>query len=169
VVLRDCRRDGRLVPCSGSHTRSFDRRAIRIIVPSAITRCSDQVLQVRPITITNANNTGRIWVNGVYTSLDEFRGTPYIQTDLRVTRPFKIGERWCQPVRGVLQHLQLATACGATAACWATRVSLAVTRITPGQTLRQNGNTARASALLKPSAATSARRIWGSIAERSFG
>jgi hypothetical protein len=33
-------------------------------------------------------------VNGVYTSLDEFRGTPYMQTDLRVTRPFKIGERW---------------------------------------------------------------------------
>jgi hypothetical protein len=48
----------------------------------------------RPITITNADNTGRIWVNGVYTSLDEFRGTPYIQTDLRVTRPIKIGERW---------------------------------------------------------------------------
>jgi APA family basic amino acid/polyamine antiporter len=35
----------------------------------------------------------------------------------------------------------------------ATRVSLAVTRITPGQTLRQNGNTARASELFKPSAA----------------
>jgi len=32
-------------------------------------------------------------VNGMYTSLDEFRGTPYMQTDLRVTRPFKIGER----------------------------------------------------------------------------
>jgi len=29
----------------------------------------------------------------VYTSLDEFSGTPYMQTDLRVTRPFKIGER----------------------------------------------------------------------------
>jgi hypothetical protein len=48
----------------------------------------------RPITITNADNTGRIWVNGNYTSLDEFRGTPYLQTDLRVTRPFKIGSRW---------------------------------------------------------------------------
>jgi len=48
----------------------------------------------RPITITNLNNTGRIYVNGVPTSLDEFRGTPYIQADLRVTRPFKIGERW---------------------------------------------------------------------------
>jgi hypothetical protein len=53
-----------------------------------------QFESARPITITNANNTGRIWVNGVYTSLDEFRGTPYLQTDLRVTRPFKINERW---------------------------------------------------------------------------
>jgi len=53
-----------------------------------------QLESARPITITNADNTGRIWVNGVYTSLDEFRGTPYMQTDLRVTRPIKIGERW---------------------------------------------------------------------------
>jgi hypothetical protein len=53
-----------------------------------------QLESARPITITNADNTGRIWVNGVYTSLDEFRGTPYMQTDLRVTRPFKIGEDW---------------------------------------------------------------------------
>jgi hypothetical protein len=48
----------------------------------------------RPITITNADNTARIWVNGNYTSLDEFRGTPYLQTDLRVNRPFKIGRQW---------------------------------------------------------------------------
>ncbi len=58
-----------------------------------------QVESARPITITTADNSGRIWVglnNGTpaYTSLDEFRGTPYIQSDLRVTRPFKIGERW---------------------------------------------------------------------------
>lgn len=54
----------------------------------------NQFESARPITITNADNTGRIYVNGVYTSLDEFRGTPYIQSDLRVTRPFKINERW---------------------------------------------------------------------------
>jgi hypothetical protein len=59
----------------------------------------NQVESARPITITNQNNTGRIWVqfNGgtpAYTGLDIFRGTPYIQSDLRVTRPFKIGERW---------------------------------------------------------------------------
>jgi Carboxypeptidase regulatory-like domain/TonB dependent receptor len=54
----------------------------------------NQIESARPITITNADNTGRIYVNGAYTSLDEFRGTPYIQSDLRVTRPFKIKERW---------------------------------------------------------------------------
>jgi hypothetical protein len=53
----------------------------------------------RPITITNANNTDRIYVqlNGgqpQYTSLDIFRGRGYIQSDMRVTRPFKINERW---------------------------------------------------------------------------
>ena len=54
----------------------------------------NQVESARPITITNADNTDRIYVNGAYTSLDEFRGTPYIQSDLRVTRPFKVKERW---------------------------------------------------------------------------
>ena len=53
-----------------------------------------QVESARPITITNLDNTDRIYVNNKPTSLDEFRGTPYIQADLRVTRPFKIGERW---------------------------------------------------------------------------
>jgi hypothetical protein len=54
----------------------------------------NQIESARPITITNADNTDRIYVNGAYTSLDVFRGTPYIQSDLRVTRPFKIDERW---------------------------------------------------------------------------
>jgi hypothetical protein len=54
----------------------------------------NQVESARPITITNANNTGRIYVNGAYTSLDIFRGTPYIQSDLRVARPIKLNERW---------------------------------------------------------------------------
>jgi hypothetical protein len=48
----------------------------------------------RPFTITNASSNGRISVNGTPTSLDEFRGTPYIQMDLRVSRPIKFGERW---------------------------------------------------------------------------
>jgi len=52
-----------------------------------------QLESARPFTITDADNIDRIWVNGAYTSLDQFRGSPYLQTDLRVTRPFKIGER----------------------------------------------------------------------------
>jgi hypothetical protein len=54
----------------------------------------NQIESARPITITNADNTDRIYVNGAYTGLDIFRGTPYIQSDLRVTRPFNINERW---------------------------------------------------------------------------
>ena len=53
-----------------------------------------QFESARPITITTADNSARIYVNGVYTSLDEFRGRAYIQSDLRVTRPFTINERW---------------------------------------------------------------------------
>ena len=53
-----------------------------------------QIESARPITITDAANVQRIYVNGAYTSLDEFRGTPYIQTDLRVSRPFNFHDRW---------------------------------------------------------------------------
>ena len=53
-----------------------------------------QAESARPFTITNATNDGRISVNGTPTSLDEFRGAPYIQADLRISRPLKIGERW---------------------------------------------------------------------------
>ncbi len=58
-----------------------------------------QAESARPFTITDANNDGRIGIsfnNGspTPTSLDEFRGSPYIQADLRVSRPFKIGEHW---------------------------------------------------------------------------
>lgn len=48
----------------------------------------------RPFTITTADGSGRVAVNGVTTSLDQFRGRAYIQMDLRVSRPFKFGERW---------------------------------------------------------------------------
>jgi Carboxypeptidase regulatory-like domain/TonB dependent receptor len=52
-----------------------------------------QAESARPYTITNADSSGRISVNGVPTSLDQFRGTPYVQMDLRVSRPFKIQDR----------------------------------------------------------------------------
>ena len=61
-----------------------------------------QAESARPITLTtpvDVNGLGdptndRAVINGVQTTLDQFRGTPYIQVDLRVTRPFKVGERW---------------------------------------------------------------------------
>ncbi len=53
-----------------------------------------QAESARPFTITTADNAGRISVNGVPTTLDEFRGTPYIQIDLRVTRPINFHDRW---------------------------------------------------------------------------
>ena len=52
-----------------------------------------QAESARPFNITNEQGT-RIAVNGVTTTLDQFRGTPYIQADLRVARPIKINERW---------------------------------------------------------------------------
>jgi hypothetical protein len=53
-----------------------------------------QAESARPFTITTADNSGRISVNGKPTRLDAFRGTPYIQMDLRVSRPVRIGDRW---------------------------------------------------------------------------
>ncbi len=52
-----------------------------------------QAESARPFTMTTPDGT-RAVVNGVETTLDEFRGTPYIQFDMRVSRPFTIGERW---------------------------------------------------------------------------
>jgi hypothetical protein len=53
-----------------------------------------QAEAARPFTITTADGSNRIEVKGVKTPLDAFRGTPYIQMDLRVSRPIKFGERW---------------------------------------------------------------------------
>ena len=61
-----------------------------------------QAESARPITLTTTTPvTGlgdsvddRAVVNGVPTTLDELRGTPYIQADLRVSRPIQIHERW---------------------------------------------------------------------------
>jgi carboxypeptidase family protein len=53
-----------------------------------------QAESARPFTLTTADNKGRIAINGVPTALDQFRGTPYIQADLRASRPIAIGERW---------------------------------------------------------------------------
>jgi hypothetical protein len=53
-----------------------------------------QAESARPFTITTADNRERISIDGTPTALDRFRGTPYIQTDLRVSRPLRFGERW---------------------------------------------------------------------------
>jgi hypothetical protein len=47
----------------------------------------------RPITLTTPVGT-RAVINGVESTLDEFRGTPYIQADLRVSRPINFHDRW---------------------------------------------------------------------------
>jgi Carboxypeptidase regulatory-like domain/TonB dependent receptor len=52
-----------------------------------------QAEAARPFTITTDDGSQRISVNGKPTALDAFRGTPYVQMDLRVTRPFKFGDR----------------------------------------------------------------------------
>jgi hypothetical protein len=61
-----------------------------------------QAENARPYTLTtpvDVNGTGdptndRAVVNGVQTSMDQIHGTPYVQVDLRVTRPFNVNERW---------------------------------------------------------------------------
>jgi len=53
-----------------------------------------QAESARPFTITNADGSDHAVVNGVKTSLDAFRGTPYIQVDMRVSRPITFHERW---------------------------------------------------------------------------
>ncbi len=52
-----------------------------------------QAESARPFTITTADNSERIEIDGIRTALDQFRGTPYIQADLRVGRPIKFGDR----------------------------------------------------------------------------
>jgi hypothetical protein len=51
-----------------------------------------QAESARPITLTTPVGT-RAVVNGNETTLDQFRGTPFVQVDLRVSRPIKVGER----------------------------------------------------------------------------
>jgi hypothetical protein len=51
-----------------------------------------QAESARPFTITTADGGKRIAINGNPTALDQFRGTPYIQADIRIARPFKVRE-----------------------------------------------------------------------------
>jgi hypothetical protein len=53
-----------------------------------------QAESARPFTITNLDGTDRVVVDGVKTPLDGLRGTPYVQVDMRVSRPIRIHERF---------------------------------------------------------------------------
>jgi predicted secreted protein len=61
-----------------------------------------QAENARPFTLTtpvDVNGLGdsqddRAVVNGVQTSLDQLVGTPYVQVDMRVSRPFRFHENW---------------------------------------------------------------------------
>jgi hypothetical protein len=52
-----------------------------------------QAESARPYTLTTPVGT-RAVVNGRETTLDELRGTPYAQVDLRVSRSFSLRDRW---------------------------------------------------------------------------
>jgi hypothetical protein len=61
-----------------------------------------QAESARPFTLTtpvDVNGFGdtlddRAVVNGVQTGMDRFRGAPYVQTDIRISRPFRLHDRW---------------------------------------------------------------------------
>ncbi len=52
-----------------------------------------QAESARPFTLTTPAGD-RAVVDGVKTALDQVRGTPYIQVDLRVSRPINFHDRW---------------------------------------------------------------------------
>ena len=52
-----------------------------------------QLESARPLTLTTPAGD-RAVINGVKTTLDQFRGTPFLQADLRLSRPFKFRDRW---------------------------------------------------------------------------
>jgi len=52
-----------------------------------------QAESARPFTLTTPVGT-RAVINGVESTMDEFRGTPYVQVDLRVSRPIHFAERY---------------------------------------------------------------------------
>jgi hypothetical protein len=53
-----------------------------------------QLESARPFTISAVDGDRRIAVNGVPTTLDEFRGRPYLQLDVRVARLIQFKDRW---------------------------------------------------------------------------
>jgi hypothetical protein len=54
-----------------------------------------QAETARPFTLANGDQ--RAVINGVETTLDQFRGTPFVQVDLRVSRPVQTGHATFEP------------------------------------------------------------------------
>jgi outer membrane receptor protein involved in Fe transport len=88
---------------SGEDTHHRFVFAGSLVLPGGIEMAAlGQFESARPFTLStpvDVNNDGnpdndRAVINGQQTSLDQFRGTPYMQVDLRISRPFHIGERF---------------------------------------------------------------------------
>ena len=78
---------------SGEDVRQRAVLAAQLHLPAGLLLSGiSQAESSRPFTVTTADNGQRISVNGQPTPLDAFRGTPYIQTDLRINRPIQIRE-----------------------------------------------------------------------------
>ncbi len=88
---------------SGEDVRNRAVISGTVMLPRKIELASlSQFESARPFTLAtpidvnhdgNPNND-RAVINGRQTSLDEFRGTPYMQVDLRVSRPVRFAERY---------------------------------------------------------------------------
>jgi hypothetical protein len=79
---------------SGEDVRSRFVLAGTLHLPAGIEVTTlTQAESARPITLTTPAGD-RAVVNGVKTTLDQFRGTPFVQADLRVSRPIRIRDRF---------------------------------------------------------------------------
>jgi hypothetical protein len=88
---------------SGEDVRHRFVAAGSLMLPGKLELSSlSQLESARPFTLVtpiDVNHDGdpnndRAVINGRQTSLDEFRGTPYMQIDLRVSRPMRFRERY---------------------------------------------------------------------------
>src|SRR6266852_2138468 len=90
---------------SGEDVRHRFVLAGTFVVPGGIQLSAlAQAESARPYTLTTPVGD-RAVVNGVKTTLDQFRGSPYAQVDLRVGRPFHFQERW--PVTPFVEFFNL--------------------------------------------------------------
>ncbi|MGA3210665.1 MAG: carboxypeptidase regulatory-like domain-containing protein [Terriglobales bacterium] len=84
------------LPVGFEITSIFQAESARPFTLTTSADVNNDGLGTCPPTVPPCTGMGeaRAVVNGVPTTLDEFRGTPYIQMDMRVARPFKIKDRF---------------------------------------------------------------------------